>query len=91
MPLDHGRVLGKCTAGFLCFDVFAIFQKWSRGKLKRTLREYASEYASEYARVRASTREYARMFDGPNFGELKSSPQAGKNIMLPVHKFLCTV
>ena len=74
MLVDHGRVLGKCTAGFSCFDVFAIFQKWSRGKLKRTLREYAKvrEYASEYASTRASTR--ARMFDGPNFGELISSP-----------------
>ena len=38
-------------------------------------REYAEvrEYASEYASTRA------RMFDGPNFGELKSSPQAGNN------------
>ena len=33
MLVDHGQVLGKCTAGFSCFDVFAIFQKWSRGTL----------------------------------------------------------
>ena len=65
MPLDYGRVLGKCTAGFLCYDVFAIFQKWSRGKLGARglgVREYAKVAESTRAstRVRARVREYAR-------------------------------
>ena len=40
-PLDHGRVWGKCMGRFSCFDVFAIFQKGSRGTLIARVREYA--------------------------------------------------
>ena len=63
-------------------------------RVRERVREYAEvrEYAStrKYASTRASTRvrEYARMFDGPNFGELKSSPQAGNIVLYTVSVYL---